>query len=73
MPKRSRQDGNVSNAGHAKHAAITLGFDGIAHGLGVVVRELDCRPAVNFAELANQADGIETVVDFGDCNRESHW
>src|SRR6266567_3595828 len=58
----SRFDGEVGDAFGAKDAAIAIHFFRRTHGLGVVIRELHGGPAFHFAELANQADGVEAPV-----------
>ena len=63
--KFSNTDRNILNPCCSEDAAVALGFGGRAHGLGVVVRELDGGAAVDFAELADQADGVEAVVAVG--------
>ena len=58
-------DGDVGDASGSEDAAVALDFGGRAHCLGIVVRELYGRAAVDFAEFADEADGVEAVVAAG--------
>lgn len=55
----------IGNTGDPKNLPVALDFRGGAHGLGVVVRELDRRTAVDLAQLADEADRVEAIVAMG--------
>src|SRR6516165_2969525 len=61
-PDKLHVDRDVGNAGGAEDAAIALDFRGRSQRLGVVVGEFHGGTAIDFAELADQADGVKAVI-----------
>ena len=62
MSNISNSNGHVCNPGSAEDAAVAFDFRLAVPWPLIVVRKLDGGAAIYFAELANQADGIEAFV-----------